>query len=97
MAIAIVARYRVRAGEQAAVAEALAEMAAPSRAEPGCLAYHPLRSPQDERLFVIFEAYRDQEAVEAHRASEHYRRLVAGVVRPRAESRQVAVYETLES
>ncbi len=40
--------------------------------EPGNLRYDVLRDPQDEGSFTIYEVFRDQAALDAHRASDHY-------------------------
>ncbi len=41
--------------------------------EPGNIRYDVLRDPLDEDSFTIYEVFRDQAALEAHRASDHYR------------------------
>lgn len=56
----------------------LAELTEHSRREPGCLTYLTQQSKENPRRFYIFERYRDQTALEAHRASEHFQRLAAG-------------------
>ena len=45
MAVAVFARYTVRAGEEARVANALRNMVEPTRAEPGNLDYQVFRDP----------------------------------------------------
>lgn len=44
MEVFIFARFHARPGNEGAVAEALLEVLAPSRAEPGCLSIHAFRS-----------------------------------------------------
>jgi quinol monooxygenase YgiN len=67
----------------------------PSRAEPGCLAYHPCRDAEDPRAFLIFEIYRDADALAAHGDSEHFRRYVLGEAIPLLESRERTFFETI--
>ncbi|MFV3403828.1 MULTISPECIES: putative quinol monooxygenase [Pseudomonas] len=43
----------------------------PSRQEPGCIEYHMLRDRQDPSLFVFFEVWADQAALEVHSALPH--------------------------
>ena len=62
MAVAVFAQYTVRAGEEARVANALRNMVAPTRAEPGNLDYQVFRDPKDPSLFAGFERYADESA-----------------------------------
>jgi quinol monooxygenase YgiN len=50
------------------------EMLAASRAEDGCLAYSYAQDVADPGLIRIFEAWRDQAALDAHFASGHMAR-----------------------
>ena len=43
----------------------------PSRQEPGCIEYHMLRDQQDPSLFVFFEVWADQAALDVHSALPH--------------------------
>ena len=40
--------------------------------EPGCLRFNVLQDAQDENVYYFYEVYRDQAALEAHRAMPHY-------------------------
>ncbi len=42
------------------------------RDEPGCLRFNVLQDAQDENVYYFYEVYKDQAAVEAHRAMPHY-------------------------
>lgn len=42
------------------------------RDEPGCLRFNVLRDEKDENLYYFFEVYKDQAALDAHRAAPHY-------------------------
>ncbi|WP_406631477.1 putative quinol monooxygenase [Amycolatopsis sp. WGS_07] len=60
--------------ERAAQLRALLEgMVAPTRSEPGCLLYNLFTSRGDDPEFVLIERYEDTPALEAHRASAHYK------------------------
>jgi quinol monooxygenase YgiN len=54
------------------VAEIFTKLQAASREEPGCLMYMVHRHQTDPRHFFIYEQYRDQAALEAHRNSPHF-------------------------
>ncbi|HEY3881194.1 MAG TPA: putative quinol monooxygenase [Trebonia sp.] len=83
----VIAQYRVRAGETDRVEEALRNMVAPTRAEPGNRDYQVFRDPNDPALFVLFERYADEDAFAAHRATPHFGTWLAGVVLPALEDR----------
>ncbi len=42
------------------------------RDEPGCLRFNVLQDEVDEHVYYFFEVYRDEAALEAHRAMPHY-------------------------
>ena len=51
--------------------------------------------PEDPRSFLFYEQYRDQEAFEAHGASEHFQRLAVGRLWDLLEGRERTFYETV--
>jgi len=50
-----------------------------TRAEPGNFRFDMLQDPEDENHFVIYEAFEDEAAVDAHRETDHYRKTVEGL------------------
>ncbi len=92
----VIARWRAKAGEEDAVAAALAEIVPIARAEPGMVAYQVHRDPADPRVFTIYERYRDAAAYEAHLASEPMQRLGFGDAIPRLEDRARELLEPWE-
>ena len=42
------------------------------RDEPGCMRFNVLRDQQDRNVYYFYEVYRDEAALEAHRAAPHY-------------------------
>ena len=66
MELFIFARFHARPGQESAVAEALRDIVAPSRAEPGCLDIHAFRSTRDGRLFYIHSRWTNEAAFEVH-------------------------------
>jgi quinol monooxygenase YgiN len=97
MAYVVAALWRAKAGSEDRVAEIIGQLLEPSRAEPGCLFYQPHRSPDDPRLFFLYEQYADEAAYQAHMDSEHFTRLVKEEAIPELlESRERAFYATLD-
>jgi quinol monooxygenase YgiN len=71
MTVFIFARFHARPGHAGAVAEALLDVVAPSRAEPGCLGIHAFRSIRDPELFYIHSSWKDEAAFESHAGLPH--------------------------
>jgi quinol monooxygenase YgiN len=42
--------------------------------EPGCLRFDVLQDQADENHFFFYEVYRDEEALQAHQQTPHFRR-----------------------
>jgi quinol monooxygenase YgiN len=96
MAYVVTARWTAKPGEEEAVLGCIRKLAGPSRAEPGCRYYQPTRSPDDPRVFFLFEIYDDEAAYKAHGESEHFQTYGFGDAVPRLESRERVFYETID-
>jgi quinol monooxygenase YgiN len=88
-AITVIARWRVTPGKLAEVSALLDELITCSRAEPGCRSYRVFADEVDPNRLVLVEEYANAAAVDAHRATEHFQRLVLGRIVPLLESREV--------
>lgn len=92
----IVAKYVPEPGAEEVVEQALHEMAPEVRDhEDGCLSYEVSRSVDGPVTFLLYERYRDQAAIEAHRETPHYQRLIQQTIAPRLQERIVEIYEPL--
>lgn len=76
--ISFTVRMKFRSDDRERVAEMLTALARASREEPGCVHYQPHTVDGEADTVVIYEQYRDQKAVEAHRASQHFKEYVVG-------------------
>ena len=70
--------------------------AAASRQEPGVLAFDCIQSVDDETVFCLVEHYRDTEAVEAHKTTEHFLAWREAVNPLMAQPRQTVRFRTLD-
>ena len=61
-----------KAGHDADVPAIFAKLTEESRKEAGCLQYQVHRHKTEPRRFFIYEQYKDDAALEAHRASTHF-------------------------
>jgi quinol monooxygenase YgiN len=87
--ITVLAFYRTTPETADQVAADLFEYAKVVNTEPGCIAFRSLADSADPNLFVLYEVYRDQEAFDAHVASEHYAAIAVDRIRPILASREV--------
>ena len=68
----VFATFRPRPDQVDALASTLRTMVDHTRREPGCEVYDLYRSDDEVTRFHLFERYRDDDALAAHRASDHY-------------------------
>jgi quinol monooxygenase YgiN len=80
--LTITAIIRVRKGEQAAMRQALLDVAGSVRAdEPATIGYHISQDASDPCVFTTYERYADQAAMDRHNNSEAVARLF-GIAKP---------------
>ena len=84
-------------GKEAEVAKIFRELEAASRQEPGCLLYIVHRHRTDPARFFIYEQYRDNAALEAHRQSPHFQRYAITELNSIAKRQEGEVYLPLSS
>ena len=78
MAIGVVARLQVQPGKNAEFEGIFAELeAAVSENEPGNNFYSLHKSRADENSYIVLEQYVDQEALDAHGKTDHFRTIGA--------------------
>lgn len=65
----VTVKISAKAGQADALVQLLKEMAVEGRKEVGMLAYDPYRSVEDAGTVFMYEVYRDQEALDRHRAN----------------------------
>ena len=85
MAFVLVARMTAKDGEQDRVAELIPQLVEASSAEPGNVHYIAHRDPEDPRVFLMYEQYRDKAAFEEHGQTEHFQTLGVGEIFPLME------------
>ena len=71
--IAATTRIRGLPGRERELEQHLLSLAAPTRAEPGCVVYDLYRSPDAPQEFLRFEIWTSAEALEAHKQTPHIR------------------------
>ena len=76
-----------REGEGDAVAALIAQLVAPTLAEPGVKLFIPYRSPTDSQLFFIYELYLNEDGWRAHQESPHFQAAIKELL-PRVARRE---------
>jgi quinol monooxygenase YgiN len=96
MAYTLVVRLTAPEGEQDRAEELIRRLGEASRQEPGVVHYITHRDPEDPRVFLIYEQYRDQAAFEEHGQTAHFKELALAELFPMLENRERSIYETLD-
>jgi quinol monooxygenase YgiN len=76
--ISFTVRMRFSPEDHDDIERILRELTRFSRHEPGCVSYIPHFIDGDANTVLIYEQYRDEAAVEAHRASPHFAQYAIG-------------------
>ena len=64
--------FIAKEGAEAKMKELLSVMVEPSKAEDGCLFYEIFQYENEPRRFMAVETWRDEKALDGHKASLHY-------------------------
>ncbi len=87
-------------GQEVPFREASERNARNSVEEPGVIRFDLLQQDDDPHRFVLFEMYRDEEAIKAHKLTPHYKewreRVESMMAEPRRAVRYTPIYPTDE-
>jgi len=70
--VVLAVTWMAKAGREDEVAVIFSKLTEESRKEPGCLMYIVHRHKTERRRFFVYEQYKDDAALEAHRAAPHF-------------------------
>jgi quinol monooxygenase YgiN len=96
MSYAVVATYVAKPDQVEPLRGHLKAMVGPTNAEEGCELYRVVSSNDDPETFVLFELYRDEDAFQAHAASDHFEQHIRNGAWNCLESRSVVFGTELE-
>lgn len=80
-------RYTFAPEEANRAAEILEELRDLSIREPGVVSFRVARVKNEPNVFLLWEEYRDEEALAEHAGTEHFKRLVVDGTRRLAKER----------
>jgi quinol monooxygenase YgiN len=95
-AVILTATVKTKPGQEEAVKEALLSLVEPTRKEPGCLLYNLHQSKSDPTMFMFYEVWASQEALDAHGKTPHMRALGAKLKDKTDKGGGVMRYELLK-
>lgn len=70
--VVLAVTWMAKVGREAEVASLFSKLTEESRKESGCAMYQVHRHKTDSRRFFIYEQYKDDAALEAHRSAPHF-------------------------
>ena len=88
-AIHVFAKWQIKQGELITVLNLLPEVVEKSKSEEGNLFYEILQDNSDVNTLILFEGYKDEDALAEHRNSEHFQTIVIGKIVPLLKNREV--------
>lgn len=74
--IVLIAKSTVQEGKQEEFVRIAKKMVEETRKEEGCISYDLVKDETDDVVFCFIEKYRDEAALEAHRASAYFQTYV---------------------
>jgi len=72
------------------------QLAQASLREPGCAMFIVHQGIEDPRAFFIYEQYKDQTALDAHRAAPYFREIARGSLLACADRKEGVLYRTVD-
>jgi quinol monooxygenase YgiN len=92
--IVLIAMYHGQTGTGDEVEAQLKRMAPlVKQHEPGCTLYHACRSTVNADLFLLYEHYVDETALQTHRETAHFKEIIEGAIIPLLEKRERFFYD----
>jgi autoinducer 2-degrading protein len=70
--VVLAVTWMAKVGREGDLAAAFSKLTEESRKEPGCVMYVVHRHKTEPRRFLVYEQYKDDAALEGHRATPHF-------------------------
>ncbi len=94
--VVLAVTWVAKAGHETEVAELFSRLTEESRKEPGCVMYQVHRHRTERRRFLIYEQYKDEAGLEAHRTAPHFLQYVKKELPKVADRMDGHLYDPLE-
>ncbi len=76
--IVLAVTWKAHPGKEDETTRVFSILQAESHKEPGCVMYVVHRGHEDRSRFFVYEQYKDQAALEAHRNTPHFKQYARG-------------------
>ena len=93
--VVLAVTWTAKTGRESETAAILERLTVDSRKEPGCVMYQVHKHKTDPRRFFIYEQYKDDAALEAHRTAPHFLQLAKKDLVKVADRTEGHLYEPL--
>ena len=87
--ITVFAKWQVKQDHLDTVLNLFTELVEKTRQEEGNIFYTIHQSITEPHTFMLYEVYKDEASVAAHRASDHFQTLAVGQLIPLLDNREV--------
>ena len=94
--IVLAVTWMAKEGHEGDMAKLFTVLEKESRKELGCLMYLVHRHRTDPRRFLVYEQYKDDAALEVHRASRHFQKYAVGELPKHGTRVEGELYKPLE-
>lgn len=94
--VSFIVRFKFAPEDRDEMAAIVKLLTAESRREPGCVSYIAHQSEDDPDTIVIYEQYRDEDALTAHRESPHFKKYGVGGLLQKMKDRSLENLIALE-
>jgi quinol monooxygenase YgiN len=92
----VIASATAKPGMERKLEQALRDVAAPTRAQPGCVAFSLYRSVNDAAVIIGFERWASKDHHDRHLQGAHVQALISAMADILAEPPHIASYEVLD-
>jgi (4S)-4-hydroxy-5-phosphonooxypentane-2,3-dione isomerase len=93
--VVLAVTWMAKPGHEGEVAGVFEKLQTASRQEPGCLMYIVHRHRTDPTRFFIYEQYRDDAALEAHRKSPHFQEYAIDALKDIGERKEGELFSPI--
>jgi len=83
----------IKSGHEDELTDTFRKLQEETRREPGCISYIVQRSRENPRHYLIYEQYKDQAALDAHRGSEHFKQYATNGFYRVVEERRAELFD----
>jgi quinol monooxygenase YgiN len=91
-----IATAKAKPGKEKELEQALRAVAAPTRAQPGCIVFNLHRSVDDPGVIMGFERWASKEEHDRHMEGAHFQKLMVAMADIVAEPPKIAWYQIMD-